>query len=97
MGDNGKLYVPKELVPVYKNFILPLATIITPNLFETELLTDTKITTGDDVWKAVDILHGRGCETVVISSAELGDKSNLCVFASCRKGLWEYSNTSLKK
>lgn len=87
MGDNGKLYVPKELVPVYKKFILPLATIITPNLFEAELLTDTKITTKDEVWKAVDILHKKGCETVVISSAELGEKSNLCIFASSRKGL----------
>ncbi|XP_018577841.1 pyridoxal kinase [Anoplophora glabripennis] len=85
MGDNGKLYVPKELIPVYKNFILPLATIITPNLFEMELLTDTKITNEDDVWNAIDILHKKGCETVVISSAELAEESNLCIFASCRK------------
>lgn len=82
MGDNGKLYVPKELIPIYKDIILPLATIVTPNLFETELLTDMKIETVSDVWKAVDILHGKGCETVVISSAELTEKSNLCVFAS---------------
>lgn len=85
MGDNGKLYVPKELIPIYKNFILPLATIITPNLFETELLTDLKITNEVDVWNAIDILHKKGCETVVISSAELGEESNLCIFASCRK------------
>lgn len=96
MGDNGKLYVPKELIPIYKNFILPLATIITPNLFETELLTDLKITNEVDVWNAIDILHKKGCETVVISSAELGEESNLCIFASCRKGLLYMKNIDTK-
>ncbi|KAJ8951170.1 hypothetical protein NQ314_007710 [Rhamnusium bicolor] len=92
MGDSGKLYVPKELIPIYKNFIVPLATIITPNLFETELLTDITIKNVVDVWKAVDILHKKGCETVVISSAELGDDSSiLSIFASTVK------DKSLKK
>lgn len=36
MGDNGKLYVPKELVEIYKNKIVPLADILTPNQFELE-------------------------------------------------------------
>lgn len=34
MGDNGKLYVPEELVNIYKNEIVPLADIVTPNQFE---------------------------------------------------------------
>ena len=29
-------YVPKELLPVYKNEIIPLADVITPNQFEAE-------------------------------------------------------------
>ncbi|KAJ8920748.1 hypothetical protein NQ315_004888 [Exocentrus adspersus] len=85
MGDNGQLYVPKELVPIYKSYIVPLATIITPNLFEAELLTDTKIINQDDVWNAINILHNKGCETVVISSADLGTDSKLGVFGSCKK------------
>jgi len=40
MGDNGQLYVPKELLPVYRDEIIPLADIITPNQFEVELLTE---------------------------------------------------------
>lgn len=36
MGDNGKLYVPEELVEIYKNVIVPLADILTPNQFELE-------------------------------------------------------------
>jgi pyridoxal/pyridoxine/pyridoxamine kinase len=35
MGDSGKLYVSPDVVPVYKS-MLPFASIITPNWFETE-------------------------------------------------------------
>ena len=38
LGDEGKLYVPEELVQAYKEKIIPLAGIITPNQFEVEKL-----------------------------------------------------------
>jgi hypothetical protein len=31
LGDNGKLYVPPELVGVYRSELIPLATVLTPN------------------------------------------------------------------
>jgi pyridoxine kinase len=34
LGDNGKLYVPEELVAVYKSHLLGIATILTPNQFK---------------------------------------------------------------
>lgn len=91
MGDNGRLYIPEELVPVYQELIIPLATIITPNLFETQILTDMEINNLEDVWKAIEILHKKGCETVVISSAELSHTKDLCVFASSLKGMSKLS------
>lgn len=36
LGDNGQLYVPKELVAIYRDRLVPLADIITPNQFEAE-------------------------------------------------------------
>ena len=36
MGDNGKMYVPAELLPLYREQIVPLADIITPNQYEAE-------------------------------------------------------------
>ena len=41
MGDRGKLYVPEQLVEVYREEMLSLATILTPNQFEIQLLTGT--------------------------------------------------------
>ncbi len=36
MGDDGKLYVPKELVEIYKTELLPQANILLPNQTECE-------------------------------------------------------------
>lgn len=82
MGDNGKMYVPPELLPVYKDLIVPLADIVTPNQYELELLTDTTVSTVEEVWDAINILHAKGCKTVVISSSTLADENCLLGFAS---------------
>lgn len=82
MGDNGQMYVPKELLPIYTNTIIPLADIITPNQFEAELITGIQINNVDDAWKAVNWFHEKGCKTVVLSSTELGDENNLLALAS---------------
>ncbi|KAB0797291.1 hypothetical protein PPYR_08285 [Photinus pyralis] len=81
MGDNGKLYVRSELLPIYKELVT-IADIITPNQFEVELLTDKKVSTIEDAWDAIDILHQRGCKTVVISSTEFGNDDYLVAMAS---------------
>jgi pyridoxine kinase len=46
MGDEGKLYVPPELVGVYKKEVVPLAAVLLPNGFELGLLDATG--DGDD-------------------------------------------------
>jgi pyridoxine kinase len=35
MGDNGKLYVPKEMIPVYQQ-LCTVADVVFPNAFEAE-------------------------------------------------------------
>lgn len=36
MGDNKKMYVPEEILDVYKNEIIKLTDILTPNEYELE-------------------------------------------------------------
>lgn len=86
MGDNGVMYVPAELLPIYREEIIPLADIITPNQYEVELLTEMKITCDTDVWKAVQWFHDKGIDTVVISSSDLGTSGKLRSFLSKRGG-----------
>lgn len=82
MGDNGKMYVPEELMPVYRDVIVPKADIVTPNQFEAELLTDIKINSEAEALKAMQVLHDKGPKTVVLSSTNLGSEGVLVALAS---------------
>ncbi|XP_064628373.1 pyridoxal kinase-like [Lineus longissimus] len=84
MGDNGKLYVPADLLPVYRDHVIPLADIITPNQYEAELLTGIDIKTEADAWKAMDFFHSKGVKTVMISSTDLGTDDKLLGLGSSK-------------
>jgi len=82
MGDDGFMYVPKELLPIYRDEIVPLANITTPNQYEAELITGQKIVKVEDVWNACEWFHSRGVATVVLSSTDLGGDNKLLAFLS---------------
>ncbi|VDM16753.1 unnamed protein product [Hydatigera taeniaeformis] len=72
IGDNGHIYVPKDLVPIYREKILPIADVLLPNQFEAELLTGCKITDEDSVFHCIDVLHStHSIPTIILSSTEL--------------------------
>ncbi|XP_010916349.1 pyridoxal kinase [Elaeis guineensis] len=80
MGDEGKLYVPKELVAVYREKVVPVASMLTPNQFEVELLTGLRVTCERDGLEACNILHAAGPTKVVITSLHIED--NLLLIGS---------------
>ncbi|EKX44116.1 hypothetical protein GUITHDRAFT_87533 [Guillardia theta CCMP2712] len=82
MGDNGQLYVPQEIVSVYRDEVVPKATILTPNQFEAEVLTGVKISDISSAVKAIDILHERGVQCVVITSMHLEGSDSIFLLAS---------------
>lgn len=86
MGDNGEMYVPKDLLPIYREEIVPLADIVTPNQYEVELLTECKINDEADIWRAVQWFHDRNIDTVAISSSDLGKSGELRAFLSKKNG-----------
>ncbi|KAM8976799.1 pyridoxal kinase [Pelodytes ibericus] len=75
LGDKwngeGSMYVPEELLPVYKDLVVPVADIITPNQFEAELLTGCQIHSQEEAVKVMDMLHSLGPSTVAITSSDL--------------------------
>lgn len=87
MGDNGFLYVPAEIVPLYKKDLLRMADIVTPNQYEAELLTGIQIKDESSALDAMEALHVIGATSVVITSATVdGNSGTLVVFASKRTG-----------
>eukprot|EP01079_Euglenida_sp_SAG-EU17-18_P003487 gene3487-661_t len=57
IGDNGRLYVPPEHVPVYRDKLIGLADLLLPNAFEAESLSGIPITTLDDAWRVLKWFH----------------------------------------
>uniref|UniRef100_A0A673IG91 Pyridoxal kinase n=1 Tax=Sinocyclocheilus rhinocerous TaxID=307959 RepID=A0A673IG91_9TELE len=70
LGDNGAMYVPENLLPIYRDKVVPAADIITPNQFEAELLLEQKLKLSV-VFQVMNLLHSMGPDTVVITSSEL--------------------------
>ncbi|KAG2511699.1 hypothetical protein BBO99_00009237 [Phytophthora kernoviae] len=68
MGDLGKLYVPLELVTLYRSKVLPICDVLTPNQYECELLAEMELKTVKDAMRACKKLHTLGPKVVVISS-----------------------------
>lgn len=83
MGDDGKMYVPEELLPFFRDKLINLADVLTPNQFEAELLTGIPIVDEKSALQSLDALHDRGIPIVVLSSARLPPSSeNITVIAS---------------
>jgi pyridoxine kinase len=80
LGDDGRFYVPPELVQVYKTTLIPMADVVTPNQFEVEQLTGIVVTSLAEARHACKALHAMGPSIVFITScifAEDKEKSTL--------------------
>lgn len=98
MGDGGSLYksVPPEMVDLYRKLVFPLAYSIKLNQTELEHLTETKISTEAEAWKAIDALHAFGPEHVVVSSVEYLGPSTIGILASTRLDDGSYSRYTME-
>ena len=67
-GDNGKLYVSESVLPVYRDQLIPLADIVTPNGFEASVLSGIEVKDIASAKKAAQWFHDRGVSRVVIKS-----------------------------
>jgi pyridoxine kinase len=83
LGDKGQFYVPIELVRLYREKVIPLADVLTPNQFEVEQLTGIEIKTMEDAKRACHQLHEMGPSLVFITSMELGTDT-MAILASER-------------
>ncbi|CUA67246.1 pyridoxine kinase [Rhizoctonia solani] len=78
MGDDGKMYVANDVLPIYRDRLLPLATVITPNWFEVELMTQIHLTSQDSIRLALRSLHfDHGIRNVVVTSVIVSEGSQL--------------------
>ena len=82
-GDAGKLYCPGELTDGFRDGLVPLATVVTPNQFEAERLTGVEIACRKDAVEVCDRLHAMGPECVVLTSVEFASSSSSLTEDGC--------------
>ena len=76
-STTGGMLIKKSAISDFKKFIIPLATIITPNKFEAEILTKTKINSKNTPEKIAKIIQTMGAKNVVITGVEIKNKEVL--------------------
>jgi len=66
MGDLGGLYVPEALAVALRDVLLPIADIATPNRYELEWLTGTKL---EDIKSVIAAAQQAGPDMMLVTSA----------------------------
>ena len=77
VSKHGHVLLAPEAVGVLRSRILPLATIVTPNLPEAAGLADLEVATRDDMRRAADVLLEAGARAVLIKGGHLEDGSGV--------------------
>lgn len=96
MGDVGRgLFVRPNLPDFFKDTALPVADILTPNLFELEVLTGgAPLRSISDIHAACRTLHARGPQTLLVTSVDEAASPNIIgMFASHANGSAYYVRT----
>jgi pyridoxine kinase len=69
MGDVGRGFYVKPGIPeLFREEIIPLADMVTPNQFELEALTGLEVSSPAKAREAIDMIHARGPAVVLVTS-----------------------------
>ncbi|MBP3241704.1 MAG: bifunctional hydroxymethylpyrimidine kinase/phosphomethylpyrimidine kinase [Oribacterium sp.] len=78
VATSGARLITEEAITTLKECLLPLATVITPNIPETEVLSDMKIETAEDMVSAAKkIFDEYGCAVLCKGGHNLNDANDL--------------------
>ena len=69
-STTGGLLIEKIAIKDFKKFLIPLATVITPNKFEAEYLSEIKINSKKSLQKAAQKIQDMGAKNIVITGLE---------------------------
>jgi pyridoxine kinase len=103
MGDVGRgFYVKPDIPDIFKNELVPLADIITPNQFELEALTGLETQDINKARRAINMLHEMGPGIVLVTSYHDGKSGNtpyddkrIGMLASDKSGVYSISTPEL--
>jgi hydroxymethylpyrimidine/phosphomethylpyrimidine kinase len=96
VATSGRRLLSKEAARVLRKELLPLATLVTPNLSEAEYLTGKKIRTAEELRTAArEIYESYGCAALV-KGGHLADGATAVDFLHTAEGEWMLAMTRVR-
>lgn len=80
VSSTGVLLIEEDVMDVLKQYLFPLAKVITPNIYEASVLTGIDIKDDKDIKDAAVKLRGFGPEAVIITGGHLHGKAEDLLF-----------------
>lgn len=88
VATSGARLISEEAIGTLKSKLLPLATVITPNIPEAEVLSEMEIKTEADMEKAAEtICNTLGCAVLLKGGHQLNDANDL-LFQKGKEPVW---------
>ena len=80
VATSGAILLEKEAIETYKKKLIPLATLITPNIPEARVLSGLPIENTEDMKKAAEKLMDYGCQAVLVKGGHLVEDAKDILF-----------------
>ncbi|MCR5420380.1 MAG: bifunctional hydroxymethylpyrimidine kinase/phosphomethylpyrimidine kinase [Lachnospiraceae bacterium] len=78
VATSGAKLISEDAVEVLKQELIPLATVITPNIPEAEVLTGMTVKNEEDMIRAAEYIYGRyGCAVLCKGGHQINDANDL--------------------
>ncbi len=94
VAKSGTKLINSESIKILKSNLIKYVTIVTPNIPEAEILTNTKIKTTQDMILAANILIKMGAKNVLVKGGHLDSKIMKDIFVN-KKELYIYQNIKI--
>ena len=78
VATSGAKLIDDDAIDILKKYLLPLATIVTPNIPEIEILANMQVKSGDDMIKAAkEVSRKYGCAVLCKGGHSINDANDL--------------------
>ena len=90
VATSGARLISEDAISILKSRLLPLATVITPNIPEAEVLSGVDIKAAEDMEKAAELICDTlGCSVLLKGGHQLNDANDL-LFQKGKEPVWFY-------
>ena len=90
-STTGGMLIEKKAIQDFKKYVVPLATVITPNKFEAEVLSGITIQDNFSLQKAAHVIQKYGSKNIIITGLEI-KKNKITDFVLEKNSIWTITN-----